>query len=390
MVRVNSRRGRRPAVHYRAFLALIVAPCLALALVGWLGVRVASGAEQADEKSAERHVIVVTLDGFRRQEFFTGAEAGLIDPRFGGVKEPAEVHKKYWRETAEERRAVLLPFLWGELVRQGQIFGDPSRNAPCRLTNGLKFSYPGYNELFAGKADPRIDSNAKKNNPNLTVLEFLHRQPAFAGRVAVYCTWDVFPFVFRAETSGLPVHAAWTPLRDEPLTPGQRRINELLEQFPRYWPSVSYDWFAMEAAREHVAKHRPRALYVGLGETDEWAHGRRYDLYLDAARRSDRFLAEFWHTLQSMPEYRGRTTLIVTTDHGRGGDRDSWVNHDRNTENAEYIWLAVLGPDTPALGVRHDVETTQSQVAATIARAVGADFQSAVPEAAAPLPGVFK
>lgn len=336
-----------------------------------------------------RNVVVVTFDGLRRQEFFTGAEAGLFDQPFGGVREPAELRKKYWRESAEERRAVLLPFLWGEIARRGQIFGDPELNSPCRQTNGMKFSYPGYNELFAGVADPRIDSNAKKNNPNLTVLEFLHRQPAYAGRVAAFCTWDVFPFIFRAETSGVSVHAGWTPIRDEPLTPGQQRINSLMDQFPRYWPSNAFDWFATEAAREHLFKHKPRVLYVGLGETDEWAHGRRYDLYLDAAARSDRFVADFWRTLQSLPEYRDQTTLIVTTDHGRGGDRDNWINHGRDTANAEFIWLGILGPDTPPLGVRRNTETTQSQVAATIARLLGEDFQAAVPAAAAPLPGIF-
>ena len=31
-----------------------------------------------------------------------------------------------------------------------------------RITNGLWFSYPGYNEMLTGAADPRIDSNDKK------------------------------------------------------------------------------------------------------------------------------------------------------------------------------------------------------------------------------------
>ena len=47
-----------------------------------------------------------------------------------------------------------------------------------------------------------------------------------------------------------------------------------------------------------------------------------------------------------------------------------------------------MGPDTPALGVRHDVETTQSQVAATIAQLLGEDFRKESPKAAPPLLGV--
>lgn len=53
---------------------------------------------------------------------------------------------------------------------------------------------------------------------------------------------------------------------------------------------------------------------------------------------------------------------------------------------AENIWVAVMGPDVPALGERTAVEVTQSQIAATIAALVGEDFQTASPKAAPRLP----
>ena len=53
--------------------------------------------------------------------------------------------------------------------------------------------------MFCGFADPRIDSNAKKDNPNLSVLEFLNGRPAFQGQVEAVCTWDVFPSIFRKQ-----------------------------------------------------------------------------------------------------------------------------------------------------------------------------------------------
>ena len=127
-------------------------------------------------------------------------------------------------------------------------------------------------------------------------------------------------------------------------------------------------------------------LYIGLGETDEWGHGRRYDLYLDSANKADRFLAETWQMLQKMPQYKDKTALVVTTDHGRGSTRVDWTDHGKKVPGAEFIWIAVLGPDTPALGEREGVEATQSQVAATIAALLGADFNAASKAAAAPLP----
>jgi len=51
--------------------------------------------------------------------------------------------------------------------------------------------------------------------------------------------------------------------------------------------------------------------------------------------------------------------------------------------------MAVLGPDTPPLGVRKDTPATQSMIAATVAALLGEDYQAAVPQAAPPLPGVM-
>lgn len=332
------------------------------------------------------NVIIVTLDGLRWQEVFGGADDSLLDDKLGGVRDLPGVKRRYWRETASERREALMPFLWGTVTKQGQVFGNPRRGAQAVSTNGLKFSYPGYSEMFCGVADARVDSNAKKDNPNLSVLEFLHDKPAFRARVEAVCTWDVFPSIFRVTQSGLRIQAGWEPFKGDQLTERERQTNEFMERLPRYWPANAFDVFAMEAARSALERRHPRVLYIALGETDEWGHGRRYDLYLDAANKSDRFLADTWQALQKIPQYKDKTALLVTTDHGRGGTRIDWTDHGKKVDGAEFVWIAVIGPDTPALGEREKVETTQSQIAATIAALVGEDFNAASKNAAKPLP----
>ena len=288
----------------------------ALIVLGFFAVAGPVAAEKSPIKA--ENILIVTLDGLRWQEVFGGADETLLDTKLGGVSDLPGLKRRYWRESVEERRAVLMPFLWGTIAKHGQLFGNPSRKAVARSTNGLKFSYPGYSEMFCGFVDRRVDSNAKKDNPNLSVLEFLNGRPAFKGRVEAVCTWDVFPSIFRVRTSRLPVHAGWEPFKGADLTDRERYVNEFMERVPRYWPDNTFDVFTMEAARSALERHKPRVLYVGLGETDEWGHGRRYDLYLDAANKSDRFLAETWQALQSLPQYKDRTALVVTTDHGRG------------------------------------------------------------------------
>jgi hypothetical protein len=346
----------------------------------------APGSTNAGEPRKTENVIIVTLDGFRWQELFGGADETLLDKRFGGVRDVADLKRRFWRLTAAERREALLPFFWGTIAKEGQVFGDPAKNAAARLTNGLKFSYPGYSEMFCGFPDPRIDSNDKRPNPNLSVLEYLNGRPPYKGRVAAFCTWDVFPFIFRADTSGLKVQAGWVDINDAPLTPRQRMTNDTMARLPRYWTDNTFDITTMEAAREHLLRHKPRVLYIGLGESDEWGHGRRYDLYLGSVYNADRYIAELWQTLQQMPQYKDKTALLLTTDHGRGITRVDWTDHGKKVPGAEFVWIAVMGPDTPKLGVRSAVSATQSQIAATIARLLGEDFQSACPKAAGPLP----
>ena len=126
-----------------------------------------------------RNVVVITLDGLRWQEMFTGANRDYFKKNSNG--EPSAAEKRFWRETPEERRSVMMPFVWSTIATKGQIFGDPGKQSRAHVTNGLWFSYPGYNEMFAGAADPRVDSNDKVPNPNVTVLEWLNSRPGLQG-----------------------------------------------------------------------------------------------------------------------------------------------------------------------------------------------------------------
>ncbi|MBI3736499.1 sulfatase-like hydrolase/transferase [Candidatus Sumerlaeota bacterium] len=334
------------------------------------------------------NVIMVVWDGYRQQEMFGGAQDILLNKTSGGVKDVPDLKSRYWKETPEARRETLMPFIWGTIAQKGQIFGDMTKKSRASVTNGMKFSYPGYNEMFCGFGDPRIDSNDKKNNPNLSVLEFLNGRPLFAHRVSIYCTWDVFHYIFREESSKLPVQAGWNTFKGNSLSERQRAVNKMVVDLPHIWGDNTYDLLSMEGALDSIERDHPRVLFIGLGETDEWAHARRYDVYLDAARNADRFMARFWEKIQKMPQYKDKTTLIMTADHGRGSTPVDWTDHGQKVPEAENIWIAVMGPDTPPMGVRENVEVTQSQIAATIAGLLGEDFRAASPQAAPPLPGV--
>lgn len=331
------------------------------------------------------NVLLVSWDGLRWQELFGGADARLLTPEAKANENVAEVKEEFWADSPEARREILLPWFWGTLAKEGQVFGHTESGSPSVVTNGLNFSYPGYSEILTGVVDPKIDSNAKKNNTNVTVLEWLNQQPGFEGRVAAFASWDVFPYIINAERSGIPVNAGWMPLTVSNDPEHLRFLNQISNETPHYWGGVRFDFTTFHGAVEYVKARKPRLLYVAFGETDDWAHDKRYDMYLASARRTDDYVRRLWELLQSMPQYAGKTALVMTTDHGRGDTMDDWTGHGAKVVGSERIWMALYGAGIPAKGLVEKTPTAQAQVAATVAHLLGKDYQQANAEAAAPL-----
>ena len=367
-------------------LFILVISCSSLALV-----TASAFAQIPTHPLKTRTVVLIVSDGLRWQEIFTGADPTLMDSEHGGIwADPVALKRKFWRDDVAQRREALFPFLWGTIAKQGQIFGNQNKGSVARVTNGMAFSYPGYNEMLTGYPDPKIDRNEFGPNPNVTVFEWLNRMPEFRGKVAVYGTWNVFQDIFNEKRSSLIMQTGWSLPEKGTLTPRQELINELYRTTTPLDDEDTYNSFIQIPLLDYVKTGSPRVLFVGYGETDNWAHQGRYDLVLQSAHGFDYFVQQLWETMQAIPEYRGQTTFILTTDHGRGSGLVEWKEHGVDEKGSENIWIAVMGPDTPALGERQNVgPVTQSQLAATVAAFLGQDYPHEVPAAAKALPDVW-
>src|ERR1700753_828500 len=69
-----------------------------------------------------KNVVIVTLDGLRWQELYRGADSPLINSK--STDDKASVQKDYWAATETERRQLLFPFVWSEVVQNGQLYGN--------------------------------------------------------------------------------------------------------------------------------------------------------------------------------------------------------------------------------------------------------------------------
>ena len=361
------------------------------ALAGVLGAAALLAGRAAAPEPARRteNVVLIVSDGLRWQEVFRGAEEALSNEQCGSIPNLEVFRREFWRDSPEERRRALLPFFWDVIAVRGQLFGNQTEGSLAHDTNGHDFSYPGYNEMLTGAPDPRIDSNDPVPNRSVTVFEWLNRQPKLAGRVAAYGTWSAFDAIFNAKRSGLKICSGWQPAEACLAPPAPATLRRLYETTTRYWTQNVWDSFLQAAVLDEIERRRPRLLFVGYGETDEWAHLGRYGRVLSSARRVDRFVAELWDTMQAIPQYRGKTTFLVT-DHGRGQGLEDWRDHGRETPGSSETWIAVLGPDTPALGDRREAPpVTQAQIAATVAALLGYDYRKEFPGAAPALPDVI-
>lgn len=323
----------------------------------------------------EPKVILITFDGLRWQELFGGADVRLIgNPKF--VDDTASLIKEFWADTPEERRNKVFPFFWEEIKSNGQLYGNRELDNMVNLTNNMWFSYPGYNEILSGFADDeRINSNDKINNPNVTVLEFLEKKPEFENKVAAFGSWEVFNYIINEQRSGIPVNAGYEQVAD-PINVEERLINQLQNQIPKLSESGRWDAFTFHLALSHLLHKQPRLLFISFEETDHFAHAGDYTQYLNSARQTDRFIRELWETVQANPFYKNQTTMIITTDHGRGPDPEGWQHHGKTSApHSDETWLAVIGPGiTPKGEVQTPAQIYTNQIAATISRILGYEY----------------
>ena len=328
-----------------------------------------------DQKSIPpvHNLFIITLDGFRWQELFNGADFSLINnekytPDFNMIS------TLYWAATPVERRKKLMPFFWNVIAEKGQIYGNRSLDNKVNVANPYAKSYPGYSEIFTGAADPEISSNKKILNPNPNVLAYLNTRAGFQNKVAAFTSWDVFPYILNEQRSEFLINSGYDTLDSPMQSEEQVLINKTEDEGVDEKTNTRYDQLTFLVAKEYIRKHQPRVVYLGLGETDEFAHQGRYDLYLEQANQIDKMIADLWHWVQTTPGYANNTTFIITTDHGRGRKKN-WTSHGQFITGSSQTWLALMGPGLLPLGeVKEHLQLYQQELAQAVAELLGEEF----------------
>lgn len=336
------------------------------------------------------NVILITLDGARTEEIFGGIDIDLY-PRIYRDAAQRATFKTYNAASPVQRREKLMPFFWRLMRERGSIAGNRQRGSRAETTNDLLFSYPGYSEIVTGRArDEVIKSNDRVQNKFPSFLQFLQRKMKLGRNgVAVFASWNVFNEIVTSDPNAFLVNAGYEPY--DSADPETSLLNTIQAEAPTPWDSVRHDYYTFRFALEHLRGYRPRVLHIGFGETDDWAHDKNYDRMIDALRRTDSYLRDLFAFIDSDLKYRGKTTVVITVDHGRGSTEKDWHSHGEDIPDARNIWMAFVSPDWRLRGEWTKAPTVyQDQIAATLTKALGFDYSEQDAEAGKPIGLLFE
>lgn len=262
-------------------------------------------------------------------------------------------------ETFGDPARANIPFL-AELARTDGLFSRAVKNT------GATKTMPGHCALFTGC------NEQLKNSANYV---FGFRQP---------CPQPSHPTLFERlrKERGLPAGAAVLHSSKMKIAglafssaPGYGDAfgaKNTCGKWALFGPGYSDDRRTFERAVREMREGDPTLLVVHFAGPDSRGHDADSTGYIAAIRESDGYVRELWRLASELPDWRGKTTLIVTADHGRHEDgvANGFVDHGCDCDGCRAILFAAAGPD-----FRRAVEITvarrQVDVAATVAELLG-------------------
>ena len=275
--------------------------------------------------SKTANVILLTLDGVRWEEVFHGVDTGQsVDP------DPK-----------------VFSFLTGRLAQQGVLYGDKSRGETVRVANKPQNSLPGYQSIMAGATQPCSSNLCGRIQVETFPERLLHDLDLKPEQVATIASWEKIANAVEHVEHSTFVNAGEKSLLVDgaPLSHEDAQLNEQQSHDSPPWRDARWDKYTFAHALNYLKAKKPRFLFISLNDSDEWGHKGQYEQYLKILRQHDAWIKELVSTLDSMGEYGKNTTLIVTTDHGRGEGND-WNDHGAGIADSANIWLYGRSPYT--------------------------------------------
>lgn len=299
----------------------------------------------ADARRAPRaaeaplHVVIVTLDGARAQEILGGTDHALADSQ---------------SLLPEERPGpdALTPELTALIRRGAAVLGTP--DAPMRATGPNFVSLPGYTEIMTGKGPSSCKDNECRWVSERTIIDDLSAADGcHPTALGVVTSWPDIGRVVARDARCAAMSTGRTGGVNRDLFRATPALGARLDRAAAANPAPGVGDFRRDRetgalAVDFFRHYRPRFLFVGLGESDEYGHHGNYRGYLRALREADAIIGALARTLAELGRQGARTALFVTADHGRAA---SFRDHGSRYPESAAVWLVAVGTEIGGAGL---------------------------------------
>lgn len=303
-----------------------------------------------------RAVVVVAIDGVRWQDVFLGVDRAL-----------AERH--HLPESERVDAAHLVPHLHELMTREGAAVGAPGPGAPMEASGPEFVSLPGYMEMLTGRTDSGCTSNDCGPVPYSTVADEVVQ--AGVGRAAVVSSWETVGRAAGAGRSAVAMSVGRFAGPGRAVFEADPDLAPLLVAGAAASPDpggADYrpDRHTAPLAAALLSSYKPGFVFVGLGDTDEYAHRDDYRGYLRALREADSIVGVIAESVRRWNREGHPSTLLVTTDHGRAA---GFSEHGGQYPESSRVWLVAAGA---GIGARGLVTSERSRRLADVGQTVRA------------------
>jgi hypothetical protein len=303
---------------------LVRALCVAFGIVLAVAADGCAGAPRMKDRGAARafghgpsitptppQVIVVAIDGVRPREVFEGID--------------------------------LMPNLHRLAKTRGVLLGGPGQGS-IRATGPNFVSLPGYREILTGRPGACQENQCSPLEVD-TLADAFRAVSAAPREVAVISSWEGIQAAAARRPDSIVTSCGRRRGTHLEILRGDAAARVLLETGESADPSPGSGEFRPDALTASIAlgylvREKPRFLFLGLGEPDEYAHAGDYGGYLGSLRAADAVIGKIDELLETTGAWRRDAIVFVTTDHGRA---DDFRNHGAGAPESGQVWLLALG-----------------------------------------------
>ena len=259
------------------------------------------------------HVVLVIIDGLRYSE-------GLGDVNHAHVPQMAA------------------------LAEQGALVGNFQNDGATYTSRAIPAIWCGAWTDINTFNDPACDGSSNNTTELPTVFEYYRKQLSRPAEDCVYTLKALCP---------------WKASLDPDYG---------IDYWPLYHSVGSTDIDVWHETEQVISDLAPHFLLMYLADVDSRGHSGNWDDYLNAISIADSLVGELWNTLQADTAYGGKTTMLITNDHGRHDY--NFQGHGDDCMGCRHIQLLAIGPDIQS-GLVSEIPRTIPDIAPTIGELLG-------------------